>query len=190
MCIRDRRNTDLFNTHLVNFQGLVDEPWDLANTSLVEVFGPTIDHEAYLGTTVELVQGHPGALPAFITAIADRDGAALLQIVEGGEDVDDDDGPGEQEPGADGQDFAAGLNYSVYCAEEAPFFDLDTNPIATVDEWPQGTADLFLPPVDQLCEIWDVDPADPSDGDQITSCLLYTSPSPRDKRQSRMPSSA
>ena len=26
--------------------------------------------------------------------------------------------------------------------------------------------------------------------DQIKSCLLYTSPSPRDKRQSRMPSSA
>ena len=28
------------------------------------------------------------------------------------------------------------------------------------------------------------------DVDQITTCLLYTSPSPRDKRQSRMPSSA
>ena len=27
-------------------------------------------------------------------------------------------------------------------------------------------------------------------GDQINYCLLYTSPSPRDKRQSRMPSSA
>ena len=26
--------------------------------------------------------------------------------------------------------------------------------------------------------------------DQVTGCLLYTSPSPRDKRQSRMPSSA
>ena len=26
--------------------------------------------------------------------------------------------------------------------------------------------------------------------DDLTSCLLYTSPSPRDKRQSRMPSSA
>ena len=25
---------------------------------------------------------------------------------------------------------------------------------------------------------------------QVTGCLLYTSPSPRDKRQSRMPSSA
>ena len=28
------------------------------------------------------------------------------------------------------------------------------------------------------------------EGDQTYSCLLYTSPSPRDKRQSRMPSSA
>ena len=27
-------------------------------------------------------------------------------------------------------------------------------------------------------------------GDMVQSCLLYTSPSPRDKRQSRMPSSA
>ena len=28
------------------------------------------------------------------------------------------------------------------------------------------------------------------DGNDIKTCLLYTSPSPRDKRQSRMPSSA
>ena len=28
------------------------------------------------------------------------------------------------------------------------------------------------------------------DGDGVWTCLLYTSPSPRDKRQSRMPSSA
>ena len=28
------------------------------------------------------------------------------------------------------------------------------------------------------------------EGGQMTICLLYTSPSPRDKRQSRMPSSA
>ena len=27
-------------------------------------------------------------------------------------------------------------------------------------------------------------------GSKVSSCLLYTSPSPRDKRQSRMPSSA
>ena len=31
---------------------------------------------------------------------------------------------------------------------------------------------------------------DIKDIDRIESCLLYTSPSPRDKRQSRMPSSA
>ena len=31
---------------------------------------------------------------------------------------------------------------------------------------------------------------DPKDAEQNISCLLYTSPSPRDKRQSRMPSSA
>ena len=31
---------------------------------------------------------------------------------------------------------------------------------------------------------------DSSFPDQVNNCLLYTSPSPRDKRQSRMPSSA
>ena len=31
---------------------------------------------------------------------------------------------------------------------------------------------------------------EPSTSDAIHCCLLYTSPSPRDKRQSRMPSSA
>ena len=32
--------------------------------------------------------------------------------------------------------------------------------------------------------------AEAGQGDIIVTCLLYTSPSPRDKRQSRMPSSA
>ena len=32
--------------------------------------------------------------------------------------------------------------------------------------------------------------SDLTQGDQLAICLLYTSPSPRDKRQSRMPSSA
>ena len=32
--------------------------------------------------------------------------------------------------------------------------------------------------------------ANTADTELITTCLLYTSPSPRDKRQSRMPSSA
>ena len=31
---------------------------------------------------------------------------------------------------------------------------------------------------------------EPGPDEQLTACLLYTSPSPRDKRQSRMPSSA
>ena len=36
--------------------------------------------------------------------------------------------------------------------------------------------------------VWIVDLGDNTVG--FTTCLLYTSPSPRDKRQSRMPSSA
>ena len=45
---------------------------------------------------------------------------------------------------------------------------------------------------DQYVEILVVIPADINDEEiaLYTSCLLYTSPSPRDKRQSRMPSSA
>ena len=35
-----------------------------------------------------------------------------------------------------------------------------------------------------------VKPMEPSEIALLTNCLLYTSPSPRDKRQSRMPSSA
>ena len=36
----------------------------------------------------------------------------------------------------------------------------------------------------------DIDMLELEDGDIFQGCLLYTSPSPRDKRQSRMPSSA
>ena len=40
-------------------------------------------------------------------------------------------------------------------------------------------------------EVVAVGPGEPNDnGEKIKPCLLYTSPSPRDKRQSRMPSSA
>ena len=41
-------------------------------------------------------------------------------------------------------------------------------------------------------EVWfEIKPGSQSDPDiQLSACLLYTSPSPRDKRQSRMPSSA
>ena len=41
-----------------------------------------------------------------------------------------------------------------------------------------------------LCENFYQRPAINGDIDQAYTCLLYTSPSPRDKRQSRMPSSA
>ena len=41
-----------------------------------------------------------------------------------------------------------------------------------------------------LFELWNTDGLEIISTDNIDSCLLYTSPSPRDKRQSRMPSSA
>ena len=47
--------------------------------------------------------------------------------------------------------------------------------------WPQASMGYNI---DELL-------ADTSDGHAVSqTCLLYTSPSPRDKRQSRMPSSA
>ena len=59
--------------------------------------------------------------------------------------------------------------------------------------------DLRMPPgwdgLKTVEEIWKVDPAVQivicsAYSDNSYTCLLYTSPSPRDKRQSRMPSSA
>ena len=162
----DRRNADLFNTHLANFQQLTEEPWDIATSALAESFGPTINQESYFGVSVELLQGQPGALPAFVTAMAERDVNALLELTD---DADDDSTvPDLQvvDPG-----FAQGLNYSIYCAEEAPFFHRNAIQIETVDEWPAGTVEFLLQPVELICEIWNVEPADPSDVDQITSAI-------------------
>ena len=45
---------------------------------------------------------------------------------------------------------------------------------------------------DTLCKVasWKPDDTTTDKCTDVNSCLLYTSPSPRDKRQSRMPSSA
>ena len=51
-----------------------------------------------------------------------------------------------------------------------------------------GGAGLGGPPSLTLGEVGNVSSV--LDGDTLYFCLLYTSPSPRDKRQSRMPSSA
>jgi len=163
----DSRNADLFTTHLANFQRLTDEPWDVAGTDLAQLFGPTINQQSYFGVSTELLQGDPGALPAFVTAIAARDINALLEFADDGGD-DDSTEPDLQ---TSDPDFAQGLNYSIYCAEEAPFFDLDANPIETVDDWPVGTVEFLLQPIEQICEVWNVEPADPSDVDQISSAI-------------------
>ncbi len=163
----DRRNPDLFNTHLTNFEGLADEPWDISTTDLVEWFGPTINQESYFGVTQQLLIGEPGALPAIVTAIADRDLDALLDFVAVAADGD----TTEAEFPASDPGFAQGLNYSIYCAEEAPFFDRANTEIETVDQWPVGTVDFLLQPVEEICEVWDVEPADPSDVDQVISAI-------------------
>ena len=51
-----------------------------------------------------------------------------------------------------------------------------------------GTGDVLNPATGEI--IATVPKATIADVDRCVACLLYTSPSPRDKRQSRMPSSA
>ncbi|MFK8024083.1 MAG: alpha/beta fold hydrolase [Ilumatobacter sp.] len=166
----NRRNPELFHANIANVERLFQEPWDITSTELVEVFGPAFDHRVYLEVSASLLAGQPGALPALVTAVADRQPDALLELVAGDE-LDDADGSAERDAEIGPSEFAQGLNFSIYCAEEAPFFDRDTNPIETVDEWPDGTVEFFLPAFDEVCEIWDVDPADPADVDQIRSAI-------------------
>ena len=55
------------------------------------------------------------------------------------------------------------------------------------DEWKAKSKEELVVIVRQLLEGAGIPP---DSYDFVTNCLLYTSPSPRDKRQSRMPSSA
>ena len=163
------RHPDLFNRHLANFDTLATEPWNLTNPDLVAQAGPVLGPDFYFEVGVEVVQGSPGVLPALVTAVADRDEDALLELFNGdpAEDPDEpDDGP---ESGQSG--FARGLNHSIYCAEEAPFFDLTTNPIDTVDDWPADAFDLLLGINVIDCDTWQVDAADLGDVDRITSAI-------------------
>lgn len=160
----------LFETHLANLEGLATEPWDVSASDLAHVFGPSVDHDVYFEVSRLLVSEQPGALPAFVTAIAERDTEALLELAS---ETDDDEGAdvdgasiemGEPE-------FAIGQNYSIYCAEEAPFFDPAQLRIETIDEWPIDDLAHLLSPVEELCAIWDVAPADPGDVDQVRSAI-------------------
>ena len=49
---------------------------------------------------------------------------------------------------------------------------------------------LFLIELGHRVAVLAVDPSSPITGGSIMGCLLYTSPSPRDQRGSRMPTSA
>ena len=69
---------------------------------------------------------------------------------------------------------------------EAPYFVMEYVPGQTVEDWVRVRSDPALS-IDEAVGILDQTCL----GVQaIHTCLLYTSPSPRDKRQSRMPSSA
>lgn len=165
-----QRYPDLFNTHVANYQRLLEEPWNVEDSGeLVDA----IDHELYLVVSYELVIGEPGALPALVTAVANRDAETILALVEEADDVAAD--PAEEELEIGSRAMAVGQNLSIYCAEEAPFFDLETNPIDTADVWPiemvDAVVDLYVGRAEVECDLWDVDPADPGDVDQITSMI-------------------
>ena len=66
-------------------------------------------------------------------------------------------------------DAAAALNFPSYTTGNRPSSGIDTG--ATIYN-----------STDEKLQTWN--------GEEWMDCLLYTSPSPRDKRQSRMPSSA
>ena len=55
-----------------------------------------------------------------------------------------------------------------------------------LDEWNRGDLESYL--IEISCDIFSV--KDDQGGDDYLVCLLYTSPSPRDRTRSRMPSSA
>ena len=87
-------------------------------------------------------------------------------------------------------------DYEYYCRT-----GMDASPVnqILVDEsllgWKEYEMEVVRDKADNaiiVCSIENVDPMGVHTGDSITvaPCLLYTSPSPRDKRQSRMPSSA
>ena len=58
-------------------------------------------------------------------------------------------------------------------------------------ESPDVSFDIASPIWDEgVVRLWQKNDARDLTPEEFYSCLLYTSPSPRDKRQSRMPSSA
>lgn len=167
-----QRYPDLFDTHVTNYERLLDEPWNVENTDLAELVD-VIDHELYLTVSFELVRDQPDVLPAFVAAIGDRDAERVLELLGAANDADAASAEPEAEVGAGS--MAVGHNLSIYCAEEAPFFDLETDPIDTADVWPveivDAIVDRYIGPVDRQCAVWNVDPADPGDVDQITSTI-------------------
>ena len=60
----------------------------------------------------------------------------------------------------------------------------------TIDPAFQGTSITNNAEISEADDDTDPTNTPPTDVDSTPGCLLYTSPSPRDKRQSRMPSSA
>ena len=90
----------------------------------------------------------------------------------------------EEEEEEDGNGIEV-LAAPILITPESGFISMPEDPLAIPVEWSHEVEDDALKPLlEYTIKVIDMDSV------QITSCLLYTSPSPRDQRGSRMPSSA
>ena len=85
-------------------------------------------------------------------------------------------------------------NYIFPIVKERTFIHNDSEMRVTfmIGDKPRrnGDKDAVLATIDMSFEDYEALPSIRYGNEILTTCLLYTSPSPRDKRQSRMPSSA
>ena len=86
--------------------------------------------------------------------------------------------------------YASQINYEhrEVVLRDKPDHMLEVSPKGTVPVFIQSNGDV----IEESLELmhFALEQNDPHDWFDCNICLLYTSPSPRDKRQSRMPSSA
>ena len=96
----------------------------------------------------------------------------------------------ENEPGALSR--VAGLisarGYNIESLSVAPTDDPSLSRMTLVTGGDDAIVEQITKQLNKLVDV--VKLMDVTEGAHIERCLLYTSPSPRDKRQSRMPSSA
>ncbi len=155
---------DLKTTLESDFAALSREPWEHGSLTLSATFGSSLDGDAYLRTLSNL---HHLQVPAAIDAIGRRDAQRLAEVQSARPFT------GLSTPASSGFpafEALANISFSVsvYCAEEAPYYDLDTRPVQTQEPWP---AEIVASPALHLtwesCAGWPTPAAPPSDVDLV-----------------------